>query len=222
MPSPGLTLARANQLLMRLRVLFLLALVLAASTPSFCDGELSWKRQVDLNRDGRSEVVALKAFTQEGVRLGQLLVLDRQGRVLWAGPRRSSTPQRPSEPLVFGGDFDRGEIELLGDLDGDGSVELLGTYQKSDVRPTRFRLLRWTGTAFTHVRSGDLVQANQRPGTWVWKEGAPEAAAWIERFVALQPGRLLRVEVTDLTDGVPLAPQTLQMRATPEGFVVAR
>ncbi len=204
---------------MRVRALVLLMLLLLAGAPSSGVPGLTWKRPVDLNRDGRPEIVALKAFTQEGVRLGQLLVLDGRDRLLWAGPRRTAVPQSPSEPLVFGGDFDRGEVEVLGDLDGDGRVELLGTYQKSDVRPTRFRLLRWTGRAFTHVRSGALVPAGQRPGTWVWRERAGEAPTWIERFVTLRPGRLLSVEVTDLDGGVPAPPTRLEVRATPEGFV---
>ena len=198
----------------------MLPLVLALMTvaPSFAGETWTWKAQVDLNRDGTPETVALKPFTQDGVRLGQLVVLDRRGRVLWAGPRRSATPQLPSEPLVFGGEFDLGEVEVAGDLDGDGAVELLGTYQQSDVRPTRFRLLRWTGDRFIHVRSGCLVPADQRPGTWVWKPQAPDASSWILGFRALLPDGTLRAQKLDFPGGE----EELLLRATPEGFQVAR
>lgn len=196
-----------------------LALLLLTLPAQAADVELTQKFQVDLNRDGRKETVALKPFTQDGVTLGQLVVLSDKGRTIWAGPRTSKTPYSPSEPLVFGGEFDRGDIEVVGDLDGDGTIELLGTFQKSDLSPTRFRLLRWKKDRFVHVRSDNLVQAPQRPGTYVWAK-RPEASVWIDAFQGLQPNRLLKVKILDARD----TPQDIQetVRMTTEGFTVAR
>lgn len=206
---------------MRLLIL-LLGLLAGACLPAFADGQLLQEFPIDLNRDGRREVVALKAFTQDGVTLGQLVVLDHRGNVLWAGPKRSAVPQSPSEPLVFGGEFDLGDLEIVSDLDGDGAVEILGTYQKSDVSPTRFRMLRWKGNRFVHVRSGALVPAPQRPGTFVWRQGAPEASTWLERFVAPRGDRSLQVKITDLRGEAPGEPIDEVVRCTAEGFQIAR
>lgn len=200
-----------------IRRAFLTALLLAA--PATAGGELTHKFPVDLDRDGRTEIVALKPFVQEGVRLGQLVVLDAAGRTLWAGPRKSATPVSPSEPLVFGGEFDLGDIDLVADVDGDGAVELLGTYQKSDVSPTRFRMLRWKGGKFVHVKSGRLVQAPQRPGTFVWA-ASPEASVWIDAFTGLGPDGLLKVRILDLRDDYRQIPETVHV--TPEGVTISR
>ena len=202
------------------RCLLALGLALLSVAPSPARADLAFKAQVDLNRDGVLETVTLKPFTQEGIRLDQLVVLDRKGRVLWAGPRHSAVPQGPSEPMVFGGEFDLGEVDLVGDVDGDGKVEVLGTYQQSDVRPPRFRLLRWTGDRFVHVRSGCLVPANQRPGTFVWKEHDYEASSWVQHFQAVQPGGTVQVKVQDLSGQA--GEQVLTVRATAEGFQVVR
>lgn len=196
-----------------------LALLLLTLPAQAAEGGLTQKFQVDLNGDGRKETVALKPFTQDGVTLGQLVVLNDRGTILWAGPKRSKTPYSPSEPLVFGGEFDRGDIEVVGDLDGDGTVELLGTFQKSDLSPTRFRLLRWKKDRFVHVCSNNLVQAPQRPGTFVWAK-RPEASVWLDAFQELRPDRLLQVKILDART----TPQDLEetVRMTPEGFTVAR
>lgn len=199
------------------RLLVLLLLVLTG--PALAGGELTQKFQVDLNRDGRKETVALKAFTQDGVQLGQLVVLSDKGKVLWAGPKKSARPWSPTEPLVFGGEFDLGEIEVVGDLDQDGAIELLGTYQKSDLSPTRFRLLRWKDGKFVHVRSNRLVQAPQRPGTWIW-EDRPESEVWVDRILALEKGGLLKVRILDVRTGGLQFEETVRMNS--EGFTIAR
>lgn len=158
----------------------------------------------DLNGDGQPEVVAIRPFVQDGVELGQLVVRNQQGDILWAGPAHSANPSSPQEPEIFLGEYDLGDLEAVGDFFGNGKVMLLGTYQKSDVRPTRFRMFEWDGTAFVHRRSGSLLPAPQRPATFVWSED-PGAGAWIESVLGFD-GRLFRATLTDLrnTDSVDI------------------
>ena len=153
----------------------------------------------DLDGDGKMEVVAIRPFVQDGVELGQLVVSDESGKTIWEGPTHSASPSYPQEPEIFLGEFDLGDLEAIGDFNGDGKVDLMGTYQKSDVRPTRFRLFEWEGKAFVHRRSGSLLPAPQRPATFLWADN-PGAASWIESFHGFAEGRFLAT-LNDLPAG---------------------
>lgn len=154
---------------------------------------------VDLDGDGKVEVVAIRPFVQDGVELGQLVVRDEAGKTIWEGPSHSASPSYPQEPDIFLGEFDLGDLEAVGDFNGDGKIELMGTYQKSDVRPTRFRLFELDGKAFVHRRSGSLLPAPQRPATFVWAENAG-AKSWIESFHGFDQGRF-QATLNDLSAG---------------------
>ncbi len=169
------------------------------------DGEVVQTLKVDLNGDGKSESVVLKQIGEQA----RLVVLDSQGRTMWEAPR--------SELFLFGGPLDGGDLQAAGDLDGDKAIDLLGTYQKSDVSPTRFRWFRWTGSELELVSQGYLCPLNQRPGTFKLSEnqGAPY---WVERVLAIEPGRM-QVELFDsVTDE---RKQTVWLRADQDGeFVI--
>ena len=154
---------------------------------------------VDLNGDGKVEIVAIRPFVQDGVELGQLVVRDEAGKTIWEGPSHSASPSSPREPDIFLGEFDLGDLEAVGDFNGDGKIELMGTYQKSDLRPTRFRLFEWDGKAFVHRRSGSLLPAPQRPATFVWAEN-PGATSWIESFHGFDQG-CFQATLNDLSAG---------------------
>jgi hypothetical protein len=166
--------------------------------------------QCDIDGDGVMETVGLRPFLQDGVELGQLILFDQEGRILWAGPSQSASPLSPPEPEIFLGEYDLGDLEAAGDFAGNGRVRLLGTYQKSDAGPTRFRLFEWTGQTFAHLRSGWLVPAAQRPATFVWSD-EPDDQVWIESFLGWGADGLLRATVVDLRSGersdILLAPQ---------------
>jgi hypothetical protein len=182
------------------RLLFLSVLVLIAPAWAQRPSVLT-PLSCDLDGDGIAETIALRPFLQQGVELGQLIVMDAQGKIVWSGATESANPQNPQEPDIFLGEFDLGDLEAVGDFAGNGRIRLLGTYQKSDVRPTRFRLFEWNGQGFVHLRSGSLLPAPQRPATFVWKDAVPEAQVWIESFLGVAEDGRLPAIVTDLTSG---------------------
>lgn len=139
---------------------------------------------IDLDGDGRVETVGLKTYDVKGVRYGQLVVMNSDGPPRWEAPN--------ADPFIFLGEFDLGELEAVGDFDGDGKIELLGTYQKSDVSPTKFRLFRWDGKKFVHLKSGYLTQAPQKPATFVWSDDAA-SPRYIESLKNLRDRRLKAV-----------------------------
>lgn len=139
---------------------------------------------IDLDGDGRTETVGLRAYEKDGVRYGQLVVLGADGPPRWEAPK--------ADPYIFLGEFDLGELSSVGDFDGDGKIELLGTYQKSDVSPTKFRLFRWDGKKFVHLKSGYLTQAPQKPATFVWSDDAG-AARYVDSLTGLRDRRLKAV-----------------------------
>ena len=172
------------------------------------------KIAVDLNGDGKNEFVVLRPYNVGEVSRGQLLVLDSSGKIIWTGPKIKDASS--NSPWIFLGEFDLGGISWVDDYDGDGKVDLCATYQKSDVRPTHFRLFHWNGKGFVYDKSAMLVPVPQKPGTFEWKAYAPEAASWVESLICTSPGRY-RAEISaapDQTESIKLRYQT------GEGFVV--
>lgn len=178
-------------------------------------GTTSYRQKiaVDLNGDGKKEWVVLKPYPVGETTRGQLLVLDSSGKILWTGPRIKDAFS--NSPWAFLGEFDLGEICWVDDYDGDGRVDLCATYQKSDVRPTHFRLFHWNGKGFVFDKSGMLVPAPQKPATFEWRTYSPEVTTWVESLVCTGPGRY-RAEISS----PPESPETVKFRYQPgEGFV---
>ncbi len=181
-----------------------------------CAGATTSYRQkiaVDLNGDGKKEFVVLKPYNVGDSSRAQLLVLDSTGKILWTGPRIKDPYS--NSPWSFLGEFDLGDISWVDDYDGDGKVELCATYQKSDVRPTQFRLFRWNGKGFVYEKSAMLVPAPQKPATFEWRAYAPEAPSWVESMICTSAGRY-RAEVSS----PPSPGETVSLRYQPgEGFL---
>ncbi len=193
----------------------LLGLVLLTSLSWAAGGTTSYRQKiaVDLNGDGRKEYVVLKPYNLGEASRGQLLVLDTAGKILWTGPRIKDI--HSNSPWAFLGEFDLGDISWVDDYDGDGKVDLCATYQKSDVRPTHFRLFHWDGKGFVYDRSAMLVPAPQKPATFEWKAYSPEATSWVDSMICTSSGRY-RAEISSPPNPV----ETVQFRYQPgEGFL---
>lgn len=170
---------------------------------------------VDLNGDGRPEQVLLQTYALEGVEKGQLKVLSAAGKVLWTSPR-VKTPYEES-PWSFLGEFDRGDLCFVDDYNGDGRVDLVATGQKSDVRPTLFKIYHWDGRRFVFEREAMLVAAPQKPGTFPWTRYDPGASSWIDTLQRTAPGRYQASLCK-----IPHPSQQLKLRyQAGEGFVVS-
>ncbi|MFN8605986.1 MAG: hypothetical protein U0931_00530 [Vulcanimicrobiota bacterium] len=184
---------------------------------SLASGTTSYRQKiaVDLNGDGRKEWVVLKPYNLGEITKGQLMVLDSAGKILWTGPRIKDPYS--NSPWAFLGEFDLGDISWIDDYDGDGQVDLCATYQKSDVRPTQFRLFHWNGKGFVYDKSAMLTPAAQKPATFEWKAYSPEATSWVESMSCNSPG-LYRLEV--LSPPEPSRTQKVRYQAG-EGFVIS-
>ncbi len=79
-------------------------------------------------------------------------------------------------------------MQAVGDIDGDGAVELVVQNPQSDVRAPSFRIFRWTHRAFTLVRTGTLVQTT--PGTFPFRQGNFGQGTWIATFKAAGHGQV--------------------------------
>jgi len=171
------------------------------------------KIAVDLNGDGKKEYVVLKPYNVGEVSCGQLLVLDAAGKILWTGPRIKDA--HSNSPWLFLGEFDLGDISWVDDYDGDGRVDLCATYQKSDVRPTHFRLFHWDGKGFVYDKSAMLVPVPQKPATYEWKAYSPDATTWVDSMICTSSGRY-RGEISSPPNPV----ETAKFRYQPgEGFI---
>lgn len=137
------------------------------------------------------ERVGLRKFQEDGVTYGQLVMTDGRGDVLWEGSRKVSE-------FRFLGEFDKGTLEVAYSVNG--STFLIASYQKSDVRPTKFRQFMWHDHRFVHLRDGNLLPAPQRPATFVWMDN-PGASRWLEEFRGTGGGGALKVQVMEIPGG---------------------
>lgn len=183
------------------KTLFRLGLLLCLIQPVYSQ-ELLHSHPVDVDGDGVSEVVGLREYERDGVTYGQLVLTDKAGQTLWEGSKKV-------KEFTFLGEFDGGGLEAVyGDQNG---VFVLASYQKSDVRPTRYRLFTWHGRGFVHLRDGALLGSQ---GAFVWKDDLG-ASRWIDRFEGSDSQGRLKAVVTDLK---ARSQETVLVRPGSRGF----
>lgn len=153
------------------------------------------KFQVDLNGDGKAEKIELRYSGKgESGDYYHLVVLDAEGNSIWSGPKVMDE----DNPLVFGSwHFGVSLPQAVGDMDGDGAVELIAPAPQSDVSPTAFRILRWTSNAFKPLKTTIyLATGNNLDRLWSAKSDQYEGR-WISAFESIEPGNTATVEITE-------------------------
>lgn len=165
--------------------LALFGLLSAAGAQAPRKGESYQVTSIDLDGDSLREKVGLRCVevTQRGWH-SRLTVWNARGQVVW-----QSMPARVGVWAFGGWDWGVTDLQWVGDIDGDGSIEAVSNEPISDVSPVSFRVYRWSGKAFHHVRTAALLpaganefvwQSKARGGTWIgsFKKG-PVAVVWV-------------------------------------------
>ncbi len=186
----------------------LLLSLLVVSTPLLAQGlpkagQAYESMSYDLNGDGKSETVALVAYNvnpEVEMFWGRLRVSDPSGKVLWEGPKASKV----SEPFAFGMyPYGSAGLEWMGDLDGDGKVELISPKPVSDLRPPTYRRYRWTGKAFQALGPKMLLETPLGSGKFLWRDpiewDGQQPLTWVGVFSG-KPGQKT-VEITSAREG---------------------
>lgn len=180
----------------------------------------------DLDGDGRPETISLKKTPGSGPdstmgEMWYLVVLDDDGTELWTSPKTKD----PGNPLAFG-QWDYGECmpEVVGDVDGDGKVELMATGPQSDVSVRPVKMLRWTEGAFRLVKQSSLPEtAPTGSDIYGWGDPSrdPNGRRWISRFFRVRPDGKSVVEITDYAGGTQVKNGKAVIEPTAKGFHVA-
>lgn len=171
----------------------------------------------DLGRGGAACTIATRKFaTTDAGDYFQLVVTDAAGRTLWAGPRRPDE----SNALVFGAWHHGVSLpECVGDIDADGSIELVAPAPQSDVSPVLFRVLRWNGAAFSPVRSGTLLEDPVGSGHYPWARSDSSHGRWVSHFRTATRGSLI-AEIVDYAGGDAVRMGTARMSPRAGGYRV--
>lgn len=125
---------------------------------------------IDLDKDGELETVSLTAYNIDKANnmwWGQLQVSNSSGKLIWQAPKAKNE----QDPFSFGS-FPYGEsnLEWLGDIDGDGHIELVSPTPQSDVRPPTYRRFRWKNNEFVAMGPKMLLENPIDSGTFTWRD----------------------------------------------------
>jgi len=163
------------------------------------EGDIYQHFSIDLNKDGNTEEIIIKIYkVDENMgAFGQIIVLNSSGKTIWAGPKNSDI----GDPMTFGSwDFGSSLIEVAGDIDKDGSVEIICTKPVSDVRFTPYKLLRWKNNKFYPVCKGTvLVENPSGSGKYPWSNREGYKGRWISEFKSLNKDGTCTVKITEFT-----------------------
>jgi len=160
----------------------------------------TWK--TDLNKDGKDEKIVLKAYgvdPENYTWFGQLIVYNSSGQKIWAGPK--SQDMFSPDPLVFGcWDYGYSLPEVAGDIDGDGTVEMVAPLPISDVRYTPFKLFKWTGKEFSCIyENKTLCEYPAGSGKYPWGNREGYEGRWISEFMSFNKDGTCNVKIVDFS-----------------------
>jgi|GEM_PF-1706400 len=148
--------------------------------------------QADLDKDGKPEQINLVPFESDPLKSGlrYMLVVKKNNEEIW----RDSGKEFP----CYIGDFGVEDLQLVGDIDNDGYIELLIPDRVSDVSPSGFRILQWNGKRFVLKDSG-IFKADKEMETFsLVKNPGVEGVTWISSFDKLIGPGVLKVDVFSL------------------------
>lgn len=180
----------------------LTGLALAQTLPK--SGEVYESASCDLNRDGKIEKIELTAYNIDAdaeMFWGRLRVKDASGKVLWEAPKASEVEQ----PFAFGmWPYGVSGLEWVGDIDGDGKIELISPAPVSDVRPPTYRRFRWTGKGFEALSPKMLLETPAGSGRFLWRDpiewDGQQPLSWVSQLSG-GPGKCLGDVTSYRADG---------------------
>ncbi|WP_395715644.1 hypothetical protein [Prosthecobacter sp.] len=180
--------------------------------------------QADLDGDGTAEMISRRKLGADN-QLGtfyQVLVKDARGSVLWRSPEELDT----EHPLAFGEwDFGISLPQFAADVDQDGTVELIAPAPQSDVSPTYFRMLKWTGTAFKPHQSKALTGKAQKGAAFRWSERPSSSSYWVEKWIgtSAEGGWVVKLaSLAQSTDGERMMMAVAVLATKGDGFELVR
>ena len=139
------------------------------------------KFQADLNADGKAETIEVRYSGRgESGDYYHIVVLDADGNSVWSGPKT----KEENDPLVFGSwHFGASLPQAVGDMDGDGAVELIAPAPQSDVSPTTFRILRWNASGFKPLKTVTyLATGNNLDRLWSAKSTSTKGVGSVPSY----------------------------------------
>jgi len=176
---------------------------------------------VDLNGDGVPEQISRRKLGSDN-QLGtfyQIVVKNSQAAILWKSPEVLDA----SHPLAFGEwDFGISLPQLAGDVDRDGQVELLVPAPQSDVSPTTFRMLKWTGAAFEPHQAKSLVGKGQKGAVFRWTDSPSTSAYWVEKWIGTSAEGGWVVKLVMLPNSGNVVTALAVLTAKDDGFELVR
>ncbi|MBN8420170.1 MAG: hypothetical protein J0L73_14735 [Verrucomicrobia bacterium] len=177
--------------------------------------------RVDLNGDGVMEQISrrkLGSDTQQGI-FYQIVVKNSQAAMLWKSPEVLDA----SHPLAFGEwDFGVSLPQFAADVDHDGQVELLVPAPQSDVSPTTFRMLKWTGTAFEPHQAKSLVGKGQKGAVFRWTDAPSSSAYWVEKWIGTSAEGSWVVKLVMLPNSGSVVTALAVLAVKDDGFELVR
>lgn len=176
---------------------------------------------LDLDGDTRLESISrrrLGADSETGT-FFQIVVKDSAEAILWMSPEILD----PNHPLAFGEwHFGISLPQLAGDMDRDGKVELIVPAPQSDVSPTFFRVLQWTGKAFEPKHSRALSGEGRKGAEFNWTQSPSLADYWVQQWLGSSAEGGWVVELVSLPDGAEMQTAIAVISTKGNGFELIR
>lgn len=138
--------------------------------------------KVDLDKDASPEKVGLHCTESGEDGWTSRLTVWKGNAVVW------QSPSARSGLWAFGGhDWGVCGLEYVQDIDGDGKIEALLPEPVSDVSPVPYRIFRWDGREFRHVRTATLLRVSDTRFAW---SDLDRGESWVGAFESPDVGRV--------------------------------